>query len=139
MHFWVKRRHYIFGTSIPGQIRKNSSRAFEGLSYFVNKIQQKNYSHNSIVSFQKWIFTYTREKGQYSLQKRDNWIMWIKKIYNRPSNAAREQFLRFLAGIESTYKRFSAAFWLRTTSILYFIKVSLVRDVTICKKKTGSK
>ena len=33
VHFWVKKRHLIFGTSIPCQILKNCSRAFEGLSY----------------------------------------------------------------------------------------------------------
>ena len=48
--------HLIFGTSIPGQIRKNCSREFEGLSYLAYKILKTNkfmfsytyaYSHNS--------------------------------------------------------------------------------------------
>ena len=41
LHIWVKKRHLIFGRSIPGQIRKNRSRAFEGLSYLAYKIKKK--------------------------------------------------------------------------------------------------
>ena len=33
-----QKRNKIFGTSIPGQIRNNCSRAFEGLSYLAYKI-----------------------------------------------------------------------------------------------------
>ena len=36
-----QKRH--FGTSIPGQIRKNCFRAFEDLSYLAYKIQKINY------------------------------------------------------------------------------------------------
>ena len=40
--FWVKKRHYIFGKSISGQIRKYCSRAFEGLSYLAYTILKNN-------------------------------------------------------------------------------------------------
>ena len=59
VHFWVKKRHLIFGTSIPGQILKNCSRAFEGQSYLAYKIQKKImfsyifHSHNSNHPFQQ--------------------------------------------------------------------------------------
>ena len=87
VHFWVKKRHYIFGTSIPGQILKDCSRAFEGLSYLAYKIQKMNYvklyflfawfkSPFSVVN----IYLFTCAIGIYSLLKRDNWIMWIQNI-----------------------------------------------------------
>ena len=51
-HFYGQKAAQVFGTSIPGQIHKNL--------------------HNSIVSFQYRILTYSRQKGEYSLLNRDN-------------------------------------------------------------------
>ena len=38
-----QKRHLIFGTSIPSQIFKNCSRAFEGQSYLAYTIQKTTY------------------------------------------------------------------------------------------------
>ena len=37
------KRHKIFGTSIPGQIRKKCSRAFEDLSFWFIKFKKELY------------------------------------------------------------------------------------------------